>query len=323
MIISRTPYRISFFGGGTDYPVWFREHGGAVLGTTIDKYCYISVKWLPPFFEEKYRLTYSTVERAKNLDEIQHPSARECLRFLRIHEGVAITHDGDLPARRGMGTSSAFTVGLLNALHTLQGKRLWKEELANEAFWVEQQLAKETVGCQDQIFAAFGGFNHTVFREGGTAVSTARVPNAEELEKYLMLFDSGTSRTASDIAKKQVEDIGLHVKELEEMEKLVEIALQLLRNQQFLGFGHLLNGGWHLKKRLSPWISTTRIDAIYESAFRAGALGGKLLGAGAGGFLLFFVVPEKQEKVKKALEDLVYVPFRFDNTGSQIIYEGS
>ena len=323
MIISRTPYRISFFGGGTDYPAWFKEHGGAVLGTTIDKYCYISVKWLPPFFEEKYRITYSAVERAQTLEEIQHPSARECLRYLKIQEGIAITHDGDLPARRGMGTSSAFTVGLLNALHALRGKRLWKEELANEAFYVEQQLVKETVGCQDQIFAAFGGFNHTVFREGGAAVSTARVSGVEELEKYLMLFDSGTSRIASEVAKKQLEEQAKHTQELEKLERCVGIALAHLQNGRFLEFGHLLNESWFLKRGLSPTISNVRIDTIYESAILAGALGGKLLGAGAGGFLLFFVELDKQAQVKKALEDLVYVPFRFDSTGSQIIYEGS
>jgi len=321
VIISRTPYRISFFGGGTDYPVWFKEHGGAVLGTTIDKYCYLSVRWLPAFFEHKHRIVYSKTELPSTVEEILHPSVRECLKFLGISAGIAISHDGDLPARRGMGSSSAFTVGLLHALHVLQGRRPWKEELASEAMHVEQIRIGENVGCQDQILTTFGGFNHVVLTKEGQ-LSVIRI-NGSKLEPYLMLFDTRTSRIASTIAEEQIKQTPHREHELEKIQQMVDIARELLAEGDFLDFGDLLNETWQYKKSLTKKISTPEIDDAYNKAIAAGAIGGKLLGAGGGGFMLFFVEPEKQKKVKEALSGLTHVPFRFENTGSQIIFGGS
>ncbi len=325
MIISRTPFRISFFGGGTDYPVWYNEHGGAVLATSINKYCYITCRYLPPFFEHKYRIVYSRTEQTQNISEIQHLSARETLNFLDINRGVEIHHDGDLPARTGLGSSSAFTVGLLNALYALKGKMVTKRQLALDAIHIEQDRLKENVGSQDQTTAAFGGFNKIEF--GGeqqilVQPITLNSRKCQLLQDHLMLFFTGFSRTASEIAGEQIRKTPDKKNELIRMREMVEEAISILNggDSDITDFGRLLHEGWMIKRSLTDKISTAQIDKIYETALNAGALGGKLLGAGGGGFILFFVEPEFQQRVKEKLKNLLYVPFKFENLGSQIIY---
>ena len=323
MIISRTPFRVSFFGGGTDYNGWFHDHNGAVLATTIDKYCYITCRYLPPFFDHKSRIIYSKMEHIRNVDEIDHPSVREVLRFLNIHEGVEIHHDGDLPARTGLGSSSSFTVGLLNGLYALKGQMVTKEKLALEAIHVEQEMIKENVGCQDQMLAAHGGFNLIEF--GGTnhlrvQPVTITTEKMNLLQDHLMLFFTGFSRTASSIAKSQIENIPQKKAELSRMHEMVYEAIDVLNGKDLLKFGQLLDESWKLKRTLSDKISSEYIDHLYSTAIKAGAVGGKLLGAGGGGFVLFFVEPSKKEKVRQSLKDLLEVPFKFENLGSQIIF---
>lgn len=323
MIISRTPFRISFFGGGTDYPQWFEENKGAVLATTIDKYCYITCRYLPPFFEHKSRIIYSKMEHVMGLQDIQHPAAREVLRFLKITEGIEIHHDGDLPARTGLGSSSAFTVGLLNAFYALKGIMLTKERLAKEAIYVEQEMCKENVGCQDQVLAAYGGFNYIEFG-GNEHLHVRRVTIPQEqmdlLQSQLMIFFTGFSRTASEIAAHQIQNIPKKKKELKAMYQMVQKAVELINTNQLLQIGKLLHENWKLKRSLSDKITTPHIDEIYAAAMAAGAEGGKLLGAGGGGFILLFVKPEKQKKVKEKLKKLLAVPFKFETLGSQIIF---
>jgi len=324
VIISRTPFRISFFGGGTDYPVWSRENGGAVLGTTIDKYCYITCRYLPPFFEHKYRIAYSQVELVRDIDEIRHPAVRETLKFMGITQGVEIHHDGDLPARTGLGSSSSFTVGLLHTFYALKGVMPTKMQLARDAINIEQNLLKENVGSQDQVLAAYGGLNRVGFT-GDSNIEvkpiTVRQQRLEALQDYLMLFFTGFSRTASDIAGEQIKQTPNKKQELGEMHGMVDEAINILNGDNDLTeFGKLLNQSWQLKRSLTDKISTPHIDDIYATAIGAGATGGKLLGAGGGGFMLFFVKPELQSKVREALSGLLYVPFRFENSGSQIIF---
>jgi len=323
MIISRTPFRVSFFGGGTDYNDWFEDRNGAVLATTIDKYCYISCRYLPPFFEHQSRIIYSIIETVRSLDDIQHPSVREVLRFLKIHKGVEIHHDGDLPARTGLGSSSSFTVGLLNGLYALKGQMVTKERLAREAILVEQDMIKENVGCQDQTLAAYGGFNLIEF--GGTnhlRVQPLTIPAVKLnlLQDHLMLFFTGFSRHASSIAKVQIENIPRKKAELARMHEMVHEAVKILNGNDLLKFGRLLDESWKLKRTLSDRISSAHIDDLYATAIRAGAVGGKLLGAGGGGFVLLFAQPSKKDKIRQALKGLLEVPFKFENLGSQIIF---
>jgi D-glycero-alpha-D-manno-heptose-7-phosphate kinase len=325
MIISRTPFRISFFGGGTDYPAWCKDNPGASLATTIDKYCYITTDYLPPFFECKYRIVYSKREMVKKLSEIDHPSVRESLKFLNIKRGVSIQHVGDLPARAGIGSSSAFTVGLLNSLYALKGKIVTKRQLAMDAIEVEQDWIKENVGYQDQVITSFGGLNKIEFNKGGKNIEIIPMTFSNEkidfFQKHLMLFFTGFTRTASEIASEQIKKIPQNKKELKVMYEMVQHSIDLLNdNDSFDSFGRLLHESWEIKRTLSSKISTPVIDDIYQSARRAGAIGGKLLGAGGGGFLLFFVKPESQPKVKAKLKNLLHVPFKFDDLGSQIIY---
>jgi D-glycero-alpha-D-manno-heptose-7-phosphate kinase len=324
MIISRTPFRVSFFGGGTDYPAWFREHGGAVLATTIDKYCYISVRVLPPFFSHRYRLVYSIVENVKEISEIQHPAVRAVLQWNGNHDGLEIHHDGDLPARSGLGSSSAFTVGLINAMRALDGRLISKEELAQDAIHIEQCVLREPVGSQDQISAAFGGFNRIAFRpDGSFDLQPIILPRErqEELESHLMLFFSGISRYSSDIAQTKVDNIANRAPELKAMYEMVDQAIDILRNPAIpiTEFGRLLNESWCLKKRLSSRVSTPFIDEVYTTALGAGAVGGKVLGAGGGGFILFFVPPEQQPAVRDALKELIHVPVKLESAGSRIV----
>lgn len=323
MIISRTPFRVSFFGGGTDYPGWFEGHQGAVLATTINKYCYITCRYLPPFFDHKSRIIYSKMEHVKRVSEIDHPAVREVLKFLRIRQGVEIHHDGDLPARTGLGSSSSFTVGLLNAFYALKGVMPTKERLAREAIFIEQEKCLDNVGCQDQTLAAYGGFNLIEF--GGKnhlQVRTVTIPGERlrRLQDHLLLYFTGFSRNASEIASHQIQNIPRKKKELKLMYDMVFHAMDILNGGDWQRFGRLLHESWTIKRELSQKVSTAHIDGIYETAMRAGAVGGKLLGAGGGGFILFFVPPARQKRFKERLRQLLQVPFSFENLGSQIIF---
>ena len=325
MIISRTPFRISFFGGGTDYPVWYKEHGGGVLATSIDKYCYINLRYLPPFFDYKYRIVYSKSEQIQHISDIQHPSIRETLRFMKSDQGLEIHHDADLPARSGLGSSSSFTVGLLNVLYAMKGKMVTKRQLALDAIHVEQDLINENVGSQDQTSAAFGGFNKIEFggdKEIQVQPITIGAKKSQALQDHLMLFFTGFSRTASEIAGEQIKKTPDKTTELNRMLEMVDEAIDILNSSDsdITDFGRLLHESWMIKRSLTDKISTSQVDKIYETAMQAGALGGKLLGAGGGGFILFFVAPEFQPMVKEKLNNLLYVPFKFDTLGSQIIY---
>ena len=326
MIISRTPFRISFFGGGTDYPSWYINHGGAVLSTSIDKYCYISCRYLPPFFEHKTRIVYSTIENCQTIDEIAHPAVREILRYINIKNGLEIHHDGDLPARSGMGSSSSFTVGLLNALYALKGQIISKEQLAKESIHIEQDLIKETVGSQDQVSAAYGGFNYISFSQNGEisirpiTISKERL---NELNSHLMLFFTGINRIASDIADSFVDKIEERKRQLRITKDLVDEALFIINSDRDIrAFGELLDEAWQVKRSLSNKISNAKIDDLYKMAISVGAIGGKITGAGGGGFLLLFVPPKKQKEVREILNNLTYVPFQFEFLGSQIIFFG-
>jgi D-glycero-alpha-D-manno-heptose-7-phosphate kinase len=323
MIISRTPFRVSFFGGGTDYPTWFKTNKGAVLATTIDKYCYITCRYLPPFFKHKSRIIYSQMEHVQGIDDIDHPAVREVLRFLKINQGVEIHHDGDLPARTGLGSSSSFTVGLLNSLYALKGIMPTKARITEEAIYIEQQMCQENVGCQDQALAAYGGLNYIEFG-GEEHLQVRRVTIPEQrikaLEKHMMLYFTGFSRNASQIASHQIKNIPNKGKELELMYQMVQEAMRLLNKNKIGDFGRLLHESWQIKRQLSEKITTTYIDNIYATARSAGAIGGKLLGAGGGGFVLLFAPPRTQKKIKEKLKKLLLVPFKFETLGTQIIF---
>jgi D-glycero-alpha-D-manno-heptose-7-phosphate kinase len=324
MIITRTPFRISFFGGGTDYPGWFREHGGAVLATTINKYCYITCRRLPPFFDHKHRIVYSHIENVKNNDEIKHPAVRAVLNWAKVEEGLEIHHDGDLPARSGLGSSSSFTVGLLNALQGLNGKMATKGGLARDAINIEQNIIGENVGSQDQVSAAFGGFNRIDFHSNNLFdVSPVILPGhrREELRDHLMLCFTGVSRLASEIAKSKIENLKSREKELKLMRAMVDEALSILQNTNVSidSFGKLLDESWQYKRSLSDRVSTPEIDKMYQAAMDAGAIGGKILGAGGGGFLLIFAKPERHAAIRVRLNKLIHVPFDFENSGSRVV----
>lgn len=324
MIISKTPFRISFFGGGTDYPDWYHQHGGSVLATSINKYCYISCRYLPPFFEHKYRIVYSAIENVLSIADIQHPSVRATLDYMQCHQGLEIHHDGDLPARSGLGSSSSFTVGLLHALHALQGSYVSQEKLASETIHIEQQLIGEHVGSQDQITAAMGGLNRIRFFQDGhfsTEPVILSQQRNQQLQNHLMLFFTGLQRNAPDIAQSKIANLNNRIVELQAMQAMVDEAIQILQNDRadLTHLGCLLDQGWQLKRQLSPAVSNETIDSIYAKARQAGALGGKLLGAGGGGFLLLLVEPEQQARVRDALDSLIHVPFQFDNSGSKIV----
>jgi len=313
---------MSFFGGGTDYNPYFKKYGGSVISTTINKYCYVTLRHLPPFFGHKYQIKWSHVEGVNRIEDIKHPSVRACLQYLG-EEDISLTHDGDLPARSGLGSSSSFTVGMLNALHALRGEYASAEQLAKEAIHIEQDILRENVGVQDQVAAAYGGFNRIHFSRNGIDVCPIIISpkRKSELEGRIMLFFTGLQRIASEIAQEQVAGIERNLKELASIKDLTERAAQVLHNDGSLrDFGLLLDEMWNLKKGLSSRISNERIDDIYERAKKAGAVGGKLMGAGGGGFIFFYVEPEDQENVKKALSDLLYIPFEFTANGSEIIF---
>ena len=325
MIITRTPFRISFFGGGTDYPVYYEKYGGTVLSTTINKYCYITCRYLPPFFKHKYLIRYSKRELPQTIDEIKHPSVRECLRFLGVEKGIDLVHTGDIPAMSGIGSSSSFTVGMLNTLYALQGKMVTKRKLAFDAIHVEQNMIGEHVGSQDQVAAAFGGLNKIEFGGSeGVFVQPVTIEGQklQYLQDCMLFYFTGFSRFSSDIAEDQIKKTPQKLKELNAMKEMVEEAIKIIagRKEDLNDFGKLMHETWRIKKSLSSKISNSQIDNIYEAAIRAGALGGKICGAGGGGFILFFVPPENIEKVKQALKNLLIVPFRFENLGSHVIF---
>jgi D-glycero-alpha-D-manno-heptose-7-phosphate kinase len=324
MIITSTPLRISFFGGGTDYPVWYRQYGGSVLSTTIDKCCYITCRRLPPFFEYHSRISYSKIENVSRNDAIQHPSVRACLQFVGIDDGVEIHHVADLPARSGLGTSSAFTVGLLLGLYALKNQMRDKHALASEAIHVEQELLREAVGAQDQVSAAYGGFNRINFDRDGS-IEVRRMLTSQdrlaELEQHLALYFTGFSRFASEIAQEQLRMTPHKRQELDTMLQFVNEAEAIVANpnRPVHEFGRLLHESWQIKRTLTQKISNASIDEIYEAGLSAGALGGKLLGAGGGGFMLFFVPPERRQALRTRLKKLLCVPFAFSNRGSHVV----
>lgn len=323
MIICRTPYRVSFFGGGTDFPAWYEHHGGAVLACAINRYCYLTCRYLPPFFKHRHRIVYSIVEEVSALDDIRHPAVRECMRHLGFTDGMEIHHDGDLPKQSGLGTSSSFAVGLLHALHALRGEMRTPLQLAQEAIHVERGLCGENVGSQDQVTAACGGFNWVTFAPGDiitvrpVTLSAARL---REFQDHLMLFFTGFPRYSSEVAAEQIRNIPDRASELETLQAMVPEGIRILaENRPLADFGALLDEAWRIKRRLSARVTTSEVDAMYETARRAGALGGKLCGAGGGGFMLLFVEPDRQAHVRQALRDFLYVPFQIDWLGSQII----
>jgi D-glycero-alpha-D-manno-heptose-7-phosphate kinase len=322
MIITRTPYRMSLLGGGTDYPAWTQDHPGAVLATAINKYCWVTVRWLPPFFDHKHRISYSRVEEVFRTEEINHPSVRETIKYLAIKGGLEIHHDGDLPGRSGMGTSSSFTVGLLYALNRLLKRDVDATYLAKTAIHIEQKLMKENVGAQDQTIAAYGGFNRIDFYRDQMKVTPIPEDRLQELRECLVLFFTGLSRVPStQIAVEQIKQIPHREKQLAELYHLVNSGVQVLCSDvDILEIGRLMHEGWMLKRLLSRNISTDYIDHLYQQGRKAGAVGGKLLGAGGGGFMLFMAPPDRHQSIKEAM-NLLEIPFAFEPSGSTVIFE--
>jgi D-glycero-alpha-D-manno-heptose-7-phosphate kinase len=326
MIITRTPYRMSFFGGGTDYPAHFLKHGGSVLASSINKYCYISCRNLPPFFDHKYRIAYSQIETTETIENIKHPAVRGVLEYLKVSDGLEIQHHGDLPARSGLGSSSSFTAGLLHSLHALEGRMISKYDLAMQTIDVEQNIIGEKVGSQDQIMASIGGLNCINFSQDGTITVKPVIISKDKkdwLNDHLLMFFSGVSRNSQDITAQKIKCIKSKASEMKHLGGLVEQSLSIINSSTCISeFGKLLHEAWLLKRSISQNISTNLIDSIYETARENGALGGKLMGAGGGGFMVFFASPNKHVRIKKALSKLVHVPFRFENNGSTVcMYE--
>lgn len=323
MVITQTPFRMSFFGGGTDFPDYYREHGGAVLSTTFDKYCYVSVRHLPRFFDYRNEIIYSKIERVEHTADIQHPAVRNAMEMLDMHE-LRLTYDADLPARSGLGTSSSFAVGMLNAFYALKGKYADKKRLADDAIYLERELCRETGGIQDQIAAAYGGLNRIDFDAEGYRVKPIVIAPERKrmLNEELALFFTGFSRFSSDIQNGTKKAIGDKLAELKEMRELVDEAEDILTDKQrdLKEFGKLLDHTWRLKRGISGGISTDTIDEMYKKALEAGALGGKLLGAGGGGFLLFYVEKDRRHALMEAMRELLYIPFEFENGGSTVIH---
>lgn len=324
MIITKTPFRMSFFGGGTDVESFFLENGGAVLSTTFDKYCYVNVRHLPRFFDYSTELSYSKTERVSDVEEIQHPAIRNAMKMLDMHE-IRLTYEADLPARSGLGTSSSFAVGMLNAFYALEGKYADKKKLADEAIYLERVLCEEAGGWQDQIAASFGGMNRVEFNKDGTYDVKPIIIHPERkqhLNDNLLMFFTGFTRFSSDMQKANAVGYSKKVKQLQQMYALVDDAEKVLedKHSDLDDFGRLLDITWRLKRQTGGAITTNSIDALYEKGLAAGALGGKLLGAGGGGFLVFYVQPERQQAVRNAMKDLLYVPFRFEDGGTQVIH---
>lgn len=325
MIICRTPTRISFFGGGTDYPDWYSENGGAVISSTINKYSYITVRNLPPFFPYKHRIRYYQQEETNTLDEIRHPSVREVAKYLNFKGGLEVVHNADLPAQSGLGSSSTFTVGMLHSIYSLQGYMPTKRELATSALVVEQERIGETVGSQDQIAAAFGGLNYIEFHKGGGFSVNPIIIQKERvqaLQENLLLCFTGFARSASEVAQTQVSRIKQNESLLKQISSITSAGFNILSSAgaSIHEFGNLLDAQWHLKRNLSSSVTNQSLDEIYDRGRAAGAIGGKLLGAGGGGFMLFYAPKEKHNKIREALGEKLFVPFSFDTTGSSIVY---
>ena len=324
MIISKTPFRLSFFGGGTDYPTWFENHGGAVLSTSINKFCYLSVRNLPPFFEHRHRVVYSNIELVDDVSEIEHPVVRAVMDFKNIKDGIEVHHFADLPARSGLGSSSSFTVGLLNAINALGGKMTPRDTLAREAVRVEHDILKENVGWQDQISAAFGGLNRLDFStDGKFSVTPIILPKSriQEIDDSVMLFFTGISRYATDIAKETIDNMKARESQLHRIREMVDEGYEILsqKNWTIKEFGRLLDESWKLKRSLASNVTSDHIDEIYSAAIDAGALGGKLMGAGGGGFMFFVVPKDRQQAVRERLAKILHVAFGFDNSGTEIM----
>jgi len=324
MIITRTPYRVSLFGGGTDYPKWYLEHGGAVLGMAINRYCYISLRQLPPFFDHRHRIVYSRIENVQEISEIEHPAVRAVFQEAGVDTGIELHHDGDLPARAGLGSSSSFTVGLLNAIHALRGQMVTKHFLAEEAIRIEQKVICENVGSQDQVWAAYGGFNRINFnKDESFVVEPLIVPRERECEllDHLMLFFTGFSRFAVKIAGDKIANLDRKAEHIHAMRRMVDDAQNLLTTPtaDIREIGRMLDTSWRLKRDLASSVSTVAIDDIYQAGREAGAIGGKILGAGGGGFILFFVEPHKQQAVREHLHTLIEVEIGVDRAGSRVV----
>ena len=324
MIISKTPYRISFFGGGSDYPSWYLENGGAVISSSIDKHIYITCRNLPPFFEHKYRIVYSQIEIVKKINEINHSAVREMLKYFKIKNGLEIHYDGDLPSRSGVGSSSVFVVGLMNIFYSYKKKFITKKNLAKNSILFEQKILNEVVGSQDQIAATYGGFNKIIFKKSGDfSVNKILVKKnrIELLNKNLILIYTGQKRTAQDIAKSYVDKLkNVKEKYVRRILEYVDESELILKNGDMNDFGKLLHESWNEKKKLSPKITNSNIDQLYNYAIKNGALGGKILGAGGGGFFLFYVPHNKQKNFISKFNKFINVPFKFSNTGSQILF---
>lgn len=323
MIITQTPFRMSFFGGGTDMESFFKVHGGAVLSTTFDKYCYVNVRHLPHFFDYSTELSYSKIERVTSIDDIQHPAIRNAMKMLDMHD-IRLTYEADLPARSGLGTSSSFAVGMLNAFYALKGKYADKKKLADEAIYLERHLCKEAGGWQDQIAASFGGLNRINFNEDGYEVLPVIVApeRKKRLNQNLMMFFTGFTRFSSDVQKANAAGNPDKIAQLKEMLRLVDDAEGILTDEHadLDDFGRMLDYTWRLKRQTGAAVSTAGIDDLYVKGMSAGALGGKLLGAGGGGFLVFYVQPDCQDSVRQAMHDLMYIPFSFENGGTRVIH---
>ncbi|MFC0050188.1 GHMP family kinase ATP-binding protein [Rheinheimera tilapiae] len=324
MIITRTPFRVSLFGGGTDYPAWYLEHGGAVIGTTIDKYCYLSVRHLPPFFDHKHRIVYSKIETVNAVNEIVHPAVRAVMTECPVDGGIEVHHFSDLPARSGLGSSSAFTVGLINALRGLNGKISSAQQLGLEAIRIEQSVIGEKVGSQDQIWAAYGGTNFIEFNQNGM-INVSRLimrpGNHALLNDHILLFFTGFTRIAETIAVKKIENVRSKQSQLTTLQQMAFEARTILQSKspEFTNVGLLLNDAWKLKRELADGVSNSMIDDIYNAGIKAGALGGKLLGAGGGGFMMFFAPPHTHADIRQALSKLIYVNCNIGSEGSKIV----
>ena len=327
MFISKTPYRLSLFGGGADYPAWFQSRETKIISAAMGNHSYVSVKSMPPFFEYKHRITYNKIENINSVEEINHPSVRACLQYLRMDDGISIAYDGDLPARSGIGSSSSFTVGLLNALYAYNGIKKDAFELANEAINVEQNIIGESVGVQDQIMAAYGGIKVIELSGANIKVRDLKLPDSyvKDLEEHIMLGFSGISRLSEVHAKKQVESIkeGKSVQTLEAMQKLTCEALRIFEHESsssIKDIGLLLQEQWNYKRTLADSVANSDINSIYNAAIEAGAYGGKLMGAGGGGFFMFLAPPDTHQKIKDRLKQInIWIPFKFDFEGSKII----
>lgn len=325
MIITRTPLRISFFGGGTDFPLWYNKNGGSVISTTIDKYIYISTRSLDSFFNHNLRISYSIVEEVENVNMVKHPSVREVLKFLKIKKGIEIHYDGDLPGKSGLGSSSSFTVGLLNCLNFYLGNKYSKRKLLQNSLFIEQKKIKDIVGSQDQVAAVYGGLNNIKFSKNNIKVNKINLSHLRltNLQDNLLLVYTGLLRSSNDIVKTFYNKMNYKNKMLDGINSLTNEALKILKNGSIDDFGLLLNETWQLKKKLSSEVTNPRINNIYQKALKAGAIGGKLLGAGGGGFLLLYANKKEHENIKKNLSKYIFVPFQFENTGSKIIYNSN